>query len=127
MSATTRLAGWLRRDLDLLWKNRGEDPSTGLRRIVEEWWAMENYPAIGIRDGVSGRRAILRSGPDVWEVVMVARDYGHDRESLRLHFGESVSQEALDQALAYAERFPEAVEAMIAGNERVERLHTAQA
>ena len=127
MSTTTRLASWLRDDLDLLWKTRGEDPSTGLRRIVEEWWAMENYPAIVFRDGISGRRAILRAGPDVWEVVMVARDYGDDRESLRLHFGESVSQEALDQALAYAERFPEAVEAMIAGNERVERLHTAQA
>lgn len=126
MSTTTRLASWLRDDLDLLWKTRGEDPSTGLRRIVEEWWAMENYPAIAFRDGVSGRRAILRSGPDVWEVVMVARDYGDDRESLRLHFGESVSQEALDQALAYAERFPEAVEAMIAGNERVERLHAAR-
>jgi hypothetical protein len=126
MSTTTRLASWLRDDLDLLWKTRGEDPSTGLRRIVEEWWAMENYPAIAFRDGVSGRRAILRSGPDVWEVVMVARDYGDDRESLRLHFGESVSQEALDQALAYAERFPEAVEAMIAGNGRVERLHAAR-
>ena len=87
---------------------------------------MENYPAIAFRDGVSGRRAILRSGPDVWEVVMVARDYGDDRESLRLHFGESVSQGALDQALAYAERFPEAVEAMIAGNERAERLFAAR-
>jgi len=126
MSTTTRLASWLRDDLDLLWKTRGEDPSTGLRRIVEEWWAMENYPAIAFRDGVSGRRAILRSGPDVWEVVMVARDYGDDRESLRLHFGESVSQGALDQALAYAERFPEAVEAMIAGNERAERLFAAR-
>jgi len=120
MSTTTRLAGWLRDDLDLLWKNRGEDPSTG------EWWAMENYPAIAFRDGVSGRRAMLRSGPDVWEVVMVARDYWDDRESLRLHFGESVSQGALDQALAYAERFPEAVEAMIAGNERAERLFAAR-
>jgi hypothetical protein len=36
-----------------------------------------------------------------------------------------VSREALDQALAYAERFPREIEAMIADNERMERLLAA--
>jgi uncharacterized protein (DUF433 family) len=83
---------------------------------------MSHFPAIAFRDGVSGRRAVLRSGPDVWEVVMVARDYGDDRKALLEHFGEPMSAEMLDQALAYAERFPDEIEAMIAENERMERL-----
>jgi hypothetical protein len=57
---------------------------------------------------------------------MMARDYGDDRDSLREHFGESMSREVLKQALAYAERFPEEVEAMIAGNERMERQLSAR-
>ena len=55
---------------------------------------MEHYPAIAFRDGVSGRRAILRSGPDVWEVVMVARDYGDDRNALREVIREAVRTRA---------------------------------
>jgi hypothetical protein len=124
-TVTARLDSWLREDLERIWKSHGEGPSTGLRRIAEEWWAMEHYSFIAFRDGVSGRRAVLRSGPDVWEVAMVARDYGDDRNALREHFGDSVSREALDQALAYAERFPEEIEAMIADNERMERLLAA--
>ncbi len=41
---------------------------------------MQEFPAIEFRDGVSGHRAGIRGGPDVWEVVRVARDYGSDRE-----------------------------------------------
>jgi hypothetical protein len=33
-----------------------------------------------------------------------------------------LSAEALDQALAYSERFPDEIEAMITENERMERL-----
>lgn len=119
---TARLDSWLKSDLERFWKSHGEGPSTGLRRVAEEWWAMSHFPEIAFRDGVSGRRAVLRSGPDVWEIVMVARDYGDDRKALREHFGDAISADALDQALAYAERFPNEIETMIAENERMERL-----
>jgi hypothetical protein len=95
-----------------------------MRRVAEEWWAMERFPAIRFRDGVSGRRAVLRDGPDVWEIVRVARAYGPNRKGFYEHFEPHVGREALDQALSYAERFPAAVERMIAENERVEKLLT---
>jgi hypothetical protein len=127
ISAATRLADWLERDVRSFWAEHGEGPSVGLRRVVEEWWAMQHFPAIEFRDGVSGRRAALRGGPDVWEVVMVARDYGNDRERLSAHFGGRVANEALAQALAYAERFPDEINSAIAENERVARFLTRQA
>ena len=118
---TVRLEKWLKEDVESFSKAQGEKPSSGLRRVVQEWWAGQHFPALTFRDGVSGRRAVLRDGPDVWEVVMIARDYGDDRPALQEHFCH-VSPDALDQALAYAERFPEEIDAMIAENERVARL-----
>jgi hypothetical protein len=83
---------------------------------------MQQFPAITFQDGVSGRRARLRSGPDVWEVVSVWRDYEPDRDAFYDHFTPHVTREVLDQALAYVERFGEEVEAMIQQNQRMERL-----
>lgn len=119
---TARLPDWLKEEMVRFWKAHGEGPSSGLRRVVEEWWAMQEFPAIEFRDGVSGRRAAVRGGPDVWEVLAVAREYGDDREGLYEYFGRFVDREALDQALAYAARVPEEIEAFIAENERVEAL-----
>lgn len=125
--ATTRLPDWLERALRAFWGQRGEGPSVGLRRTVEEWWALQQFPAIEFRDGVSGRRAALREGPDIWEVAMVARDYGNDVERLGAHFGGRISRDALSQALAYAERFPEEIDHWITENERVARFLAGRA
>lgn len=125
--ATTRLPDWLERAFRAFWRERGEGPSIGLRRTVEEWWATQHFSAIEFRDGVSGRRAALREGPNVWEVAMVARDYGNDLERLATHFGGRVSRDALAQALDYSARFPEEIEHWIAENERVARLLAGRA
>lgn len=119
---TARLDDWLREEIVEFWREHGAGPSSALRRVAEEWWAMQEYPAIAFRDGISGRRAVVRGGPDVWEVVVVARDYGADRAGFYEHFAPFVEGAALDQALAYAERFPDEVEAVIAGNARLEAM-----
>lgn len=119
---SARLDDWLKDEIVKFWRAHGEGPSSGLRRVAEEWWAMKEFPAIVFRDGVSGRRAVLRGGPDIWEVVAVARDYGTDREGFYEHFRDFMEKEALDQAIAYAERFPERIDAQIAENERIEAL-----
>lgn len=117
---TTRLPEWLDQELGGIFSNTGEGRSEGLRRIAEEWWALQNFPAIEFRDGVTGRRASVRGGPDVWEIVMVQRDYGDDRGGLYEHF-KWLPREDLDQALAYAEKFATSIDARIEENERVER------
>jgi hypothetical protein len=65
---------------------------------------------------------VLRDGPDVWEVAMVARDYGADRSALHAHFAGFVAPDVIDQALAYADRFPDEIATMLTENARVERL-----
>lgn len=120
--ATTRLPDWLEHEIRQFWQEHGEGPSVGLRRTAEEWWALQEFPAIEFRDGVSGRRAALREGPDVWEVAMVAEAYARDMEQLMQHFGGRISHAALEQALAYSDRFPDEITGWIAENERVARL-----
>lgn len=123
---STRLDDWLKESLEEFWRARGERPSTGLRRVAEEWWAMQEFPAVVFHDGVSGRRARLRGGPDVWEVVSVWRDYAPDRDAFYGHFAPYIDRTALDQALAYTERFEGEIEAMIDQNQRMERLLARQ-
>jgi len=53
---SARMDNWLKESLEEFWRARGERPSTGLRRVAEEWWAMQQFPAIVFHDGVSGRR-----------------------------------------------------------------------
>lgn len=117
---TTRLPEWLDEELSGIFSQSGEGRSEGLRRVAEEWWALAHFPAIEFRDGVSGRRAAVRGGPDVWEIAMVQRDYRDDREGLYQHFS-WVSREDVDQALEYAEKFSASVNERIAQNERVAR------
>lgn len=119
---SARIDDWLKESLEEFWHAHGERPSSGLRRVAEEWWALQNFPAITFHDGVSGRRARLRSGPDVWEVVSVWRDYDPDTEGFYQHFAPHVDRTALDQALAYAKRFEQEIDEAIAQNERLEQL-----
>lgn len=118
---SARLDTWLKESIEEFWRSHGEGPSTGLRRVAEEWWAMQNLPAITFVDGVAGRRARLRSGPDVWEVVSVREEYGADEDGFREHFA-FVRPDDLRQALEYAARFPDEIRSMIERNQRLERL-----
>ncbi|HEV8523554.1 MAG TPA: hypothetical protein VGQ71_03555 [Terriglobales bacterium] len=121
-TVTARLEPWLEHAIREFWARHGEGPSGGLRRVAEEWWTLHNFRHLEFRDDVAGRRAAIRGGPDVWEVVLVARQNGGDRDALFEHFGTLVSREALDDALGYADRFPQPVEARIRENERVAEL-----
>jgi len=123
---STRVDDWLKDSLEEFWRAHGERPSTGLRRVAEEWWAMETFPAICFQDGVAGRRARIRGGPDVWEIVSVWREYAPDRDAFHGHFDPYVDPAKLDQALAYAEHFPDEIDALIAQNRRLERYVSGQ-
>ena len=96
-------------------------PSEALRQIVDEWVTMARYPALEFRDGPVGRRPGIRGGPDVWEVVMVARDVGEGASRLREHFGPHLSEGMLTQAQAYAAEHPDDVAAWVDENDRLGR------
>lgn len=117
---SVKLRPWLEKELRREFEERGLSVSEGLRRALEEWWAERHLPVIEFRDTPSGRRAAVEGGPEVWEIVSVLRDYGGDRDDLHRHFG-WLEEAALDSALAYYERFPEPVDALVEENERLAR------
>ena len=124
---TTRLPDWMDREIRAYWERQGVKPSPGYRRTIEEWWVCANLPLLEFREGVSGRRAGVRGGPDVWEVALVARDLGDEGAQLEGHFGGYLSAAAIQQALRYIVQFPEAIRDQLRENERVGQVLGNQA
>lgn len=122
---STRLPVWLDSELRAFFEDHGQGPSEGYRLVVEEWWAMRKFQEIEFRDGPSGRRAALRGGPEVWEIVSVWREYDNGDE-FRDHFA-WLPGEALDEALNYYRSLPEEIDELIAENDRFERFVSGHA
>jgi hypothetical protein len=116
----TRLPDWLADELRQSFQTNGDGVSEGLRRIVEEWWVTQHMPEVEFRDGPAGRRAGLKKGPDIWQLMMIKAGLDDDLEMLKEYFG-GLPDEQLRQALAYTELFPERVSWFIRENERVEQ------
>lgn len=117
---SVKVQPWLEEALRREFDERGESVSAGLRRVLEEWWAVRHLPGIEFRETLRGRRAALEDGPEVWEVVSVLRDLGGDTEALAEHFA-WLDEERLRSAVAYYERFPDPVDALLDENERAAR------
>ena len=49
--------------------NPGMSLSSAANRLVDEALRMAEHPGIIFRSGLTGRRAALTGGPDVWEVI----------------------------------------------------------
>ncbi|MFO7767586.1 MAG: hypothetical protein R6W82_01290 [bacterium] len=121
---TTRLPEWLEEEIREEFEQRGEGPSEGLRRVVQEWWILTRLTLIEIREGVTGPRPALKGGPEVWEVILVRRWYENDPKGLRDYFG-GLTEEQLRQALACYELFPEPVDEHLREIDRLNELHEA--
>lgn len=119
---TARLEDWLDETLRDFWAQRGVGPSSGLRFVAREWWTGEHLPLLEFRDGVTGRRAGIEGGPDVWEIALLAEEYGADPQAIHAHLGQRVPLEAIRQALEYARRFPEEIDERLAEHARMERV-----
>lgn len=52
---------------------RAESLSSAGERLIDEGLRMDAHPGIVFRDGPTGRRAALDTGPDVWQVVPLLR------------------------------------------------------
>jgi len=54
---------------------RTGEPITRLaQRYIDEGMRLDRHPGIVFRDGAAGRRAVVAGGPDVWEIVVAARN-----------------------------------------------------
>jgi len=113
----TRIPRALEAELERRLEELDWSPSEGLRNIVSEWLAIQRYPDLEFRDTALGRRAAIRSGPEVWEVVAVAESAGVTDGGAG-HFS-WVPPDAIEQANAYAAAVPEAIRRIIERNRRL--------
>lgn len=97
--------------------------SAVLRVAADEGIRQRAFPGIGFRGEDAARRAwIIGTHLDVWEVIAAYADFGRSVE--RLTAETDLDQRQVRLAVAYAERFPEEIEAAIAENERVEATYS---
>lgn len=105
--------------------DRSQMPARTLaQRYVEEGLRMDENPLIRFADGPSGRRPRLIGGPDVWEVIAVAKDnHGELAETaayLELSLG------LVQAAASYYAAYPDEIDAHIERNRReTEEAHAA--
>lgn len=103
-------------------------PSGLAQRLVDEGLRAYEHPGIVFRDGLSGRRAALVAGPDVWEVVAALRASSSRGEAAVAATAEEMdlSPAAVRIALDYYGSYPEEIDRQVDGNERAaEDAHAA--
>jgi hypothetical protein len=88
------------------------------RQVIDEWVRLQDHPGIRFVDGPAGRRAALVGGPDVWEIIDVAREYAFDAAAVREAYP-WLTTELLGVAKRYYECFSDEIDALIEDNLRV--------
>lgn len=114
VNISIRLDDRLAQKLKLSAAAAGETLSDRLRRYAEEGARRDEHPMITFRDGPTGRRAGLITGPDVWEVAMWIDDLTGTNEPAKGLASEGVVTRAqVDAALRYRSAYPEEIQARI--------------
>lgn len=114
VNVSVRLDDRLAERLRLRARAAGESLSDRLRRYADEGARRDEHPMITFRDGPTGRRAGLISGPDVWEVAMWLDDLGPvDDPVAELVSDGIVARPQVDAVLAYRAAYPDEIQARI--------------
>lgn len=83
--------------------------------MVNEALAAQRFPGIVFRDGPTGRRAGLATGPDVWEIVRDLQRHSAEADPTRLVVEETgLVPEQIALASDYYAVFPDEVDDRIA-------------
>jgi uncharacterized protein (DUF433 family) len=97
-------------------RRSGHSRSVVVEELAEEAAKARLHPGIAFR-GRPRRAWVIGSGLDVWEIVEMIRSYRGDEESLLANHP-LLNARRIRAAQAYAERFPEEIEALIEANHR---------
>jgi hypothetical protein len=90
-------------------------------QLIDEALRCRAHPLITFRDGPTGRRAALSSGPDVWEVVgaIVGGNVPADQRVARASELLGLPVSHVEAALDYYAEFTEEIDARIAANDEI--------
>lgn len=97
---------------------RDRSTSALAEELIDEGLRMRRHPLIVFRDGASGRRAGLASGPDVWEVIAgaIGGDVPASKRMDHIVDVLGVPTFQVEAALAYYSNHTDEIDAEIAGN-----------
>jgi predicted transcriptional regulator len=68
-------------------RRTGRTVNEAATRSIEEWLRQEEFADIEFRNFNGERHACLKAALPVWQLIMVARDYGMDATKTAMHFG----------------------------------------
>lgn len=97
-------------------RRSGRSRSAVVEELAEEAAKMRLFPGIAFR-GRPRRAWVVGSGLDVWELVGMLGSYGGDSAKLRANHP-LVTDQHVRIARAYAERFPDEIEELLATSRR---------
>ena len=94
----------------------GKRPSETVTLLIEEALRMGEHPQIDFRDSMGGRQAYVKgTGLAVWEVAMVAREYGGEAQKVAAHLHWPLAR--VQAALTYARDYSGEIDAALADND----------
>lgn len=115
-AVTTRLPDWLQQTVARV--APGQHRSDVVRQLVIEAATEREFPMVTWRDGPSGRRPGLRSGPDIAEVILVARLHGEAPDPVDVAAEIGIPESAAVDALRFGAAYPAIIDGRIAVRER---------
>ncbi len=91
-------------------------------RLIEEGLRQSRFPHIEFRTFNGERHACLKGRLQLWQLIMVARDYAMDAEKVARHL--ELKPEQVQAAYHYYEAYPEEIDRALADNDAMtlERL-----
>jgi hypothetical protein len=105
----------------------GLSASSAAAMLVEEALRMDEHPGVIFSDGPAGRRALLATGPDVWEIVKAVRDARLSEPDLKatdltelVVTNTGVTKAQLKIALAYYGSFADEIDEQVKDADRAE-------
>ncbi|MCY4518150.1 MAG: hypothetical protein OXB99_13040 [Acidimicrobiaceae bacterium] len=114
-----RLPDEVRTRLDDESRRIASAPSSLAVVLIDEGLKMRRFPEIVFRDGPTGRRAGLASGPDVWEIVRDLKRHGSDGDQISVVAEETgLAPDLIDLAADYYATFPDEIDDRIAADVR---------
>jgi hypothetical protein len=84
-------------------------------RSIEEWLRQNEFTDIEFRSINGERHACIKGAAPIWQLIMVARDYGMDAEKTAAHFRWPVSR--VKAGFHYYEAYPEEIDQALADND----------
>src|SRR5437667_399729 len=114
LPVTVRLADRSAGDLRRMAHRERRSMSEVGGRFIEEGLRQERFPHIEFRTFNGERHACLKGRLQIWQAIMVARDYGMDVPDTASHLG--LSRDQVENAIAYFSAYPAEIEQALEEN-----------